>query len=387
MLLSRRFRSATRPGKSSLVALALSLAVVRSATAEAELAIRLLDDNRTIALVGLDPTVLERLEVVEEPLLDSELFAVTVLDAEVPMIGRYQIVGNQLHFVLRFGLRSGVQYRVVFQPALLPGGDPDDSPIAKILEIPRPKQLRATEVVTVYPTADLLPENLLRFYIQFSSPMSQGEAYEHIKLLDHRGNPIVAPFLELDEELWDPNGTRFTLLIDPGRIKQGLVPHEEMGPVLKAGRQYTLRVDQAWPDASGTPLSESYQKVFRTGPLDDEPPDPVRWRIDPPASSSRDPLVVIFPEPLDHALAGRLIQVFGPSRVPLQGEVTVDRDATRWRFEPENPWAPGNYQLVVSTDLEDLVGNGVGRPFEVDVFDRVTATVEEDSVRVLFQID
>ena len=47
-----------------------------------------------------------------------------------------------------------------------------------------------------------------------------------------------APFLELDEELWSPDGTRFTLVFDPGRIKRGLKPREEAGPILEAGKSY-----------------------------------------------------------------------------------------------------------------------------------------------------
>ena len=34
---------------------------------------------------------------------------------------------------------------------------------------------------------------------------------------------IELPFLEIDEELWDPAMMRLTLFIDPGRIKRGAV--------------------------------------------------------------------------------------------------------------------------------------------------------------------
>ena len=104
----------------------------------------------------------------------------------------------------------------------------------------------------VYPSRDLLPENLLQFYIFFSAPMSRGEAYRRITLLDIATGKIVdAPFLELDEELWSPDGTRFTLVFDPGRIKRGLKPREEVGPVLEAGKSYSLVIDRQWLDALG----------------------------------------------------------------------------------------------------------------------------------------
>ncbi len=53
---------------------------------------------------------------------------------------------------------------------------------------------RAASVTEVYPSAAVLPENLLRFYIQFSAPMSRGEAYRRIKLLDAGGKPVDGRF-------------------------------------------------------------------------------------------------------------------------------------------------------------------------------------------------
>jgi hypothetical protein len=250
-------------------------------------------------------------------------------------------------------------------------------------------------VEAVYPSADRLPENLLRFYLHFSSPMSRGEAYRRIRLLDAAGEPIEAAFLELDEELWDPSATRFTLLIDPGRIKQGLVPRAELGAVLEAGKRYTLEVDAGWPDASGQPMLEPFRKEFVVGPPDESPPDPTDWRLDVPEVSSvpllfsrtlPPPLVVRFPEPLDHALVGRLLSVRDAEGRAVPGRGEVIEGETGWRFTPRRHWRPGDYVLDVDADLEDRAGNGVGRPFEVDVFDPIEPRVEARSVVVPFRI-
>src|SRR4029077_16843257 len=137
-------------------------------------------------------------------------------------------------------LRPGLRYRAV----LIPGGaSREDQPKtakdlaeAKVvtLEITVPESAagKPTEVTHVYPTATALPENQLKFYIHFSAPMGRGEAYEHVHLLDAKGRRDDLPFLELAEELWDASGKRLTLLIDPGRIKRGLKPREDLGPVL-----------------------------------------------------------------------------------------------------------------------------------------------------------
>src|SRR5206468_10702471 len=96
-------------------------------------------------------------------------------------------------------------------------------------------------------------------YLHFSAPMSRGEVYRRVRLLGEGDRPVDRPFLEIGEELWDPDGTRLTLLFDPGRIKRGLVPRKEEGPILEEGRAYTLVVDPAWPDAQGRPLRQGYR--------------------------------------------------------------------------------------------------------------------------------
>ena len=71
---------------------------------------------------------------------------------------------------------------------------------------------------------------------------------------------------------------------------------------------------------------------------------------------------------------------------PVEGKGAVVEGETAWSFEPDGPWEPGPYRLIAGTDLEDLAGNGIGRPFEVDVFDRVGRRVEARAVSVPFQI-
>jgi hypothetical protein len=237
-------------------------------------------------------------------------------------------------------------------------------------------------VVKVDPAADRLPENLLKFYIHFSRPMSRGKAYDHVHMLDASGRALDMPFLELGDELWDPSGTRLTLLLDPGRLKQGLRPREEEGPILVAGRRYTLAVDPAWPDAAGFPLAEGFRKTFRTGPLDDAQPDPSTWTVAAPAAGSTDPLTVVFPEPLDRAMLDRAIVLHGPDGAAVPGRREVNAAGTRWALRPGRAWTPGTYRLVIDAELEDLAGNSIARPFEVDADGPVTRRTQTASVSV-----
>jgi hypothetical protein len=232
-----------------------------------------------------------------------------------------------------------------------------------------------------------LPENLLKFYIGFSAPMSRGEAYRHVHLLDSAGKPVPDPFLELDEELWSPDGKRFTLLFDPGRIKRGLKPREEVGPILEQGKSYTLVVDRQWPDAVGNLLIRDFRRSFRVGPPDMAPPDPKTWTITAPEGASLAPLKVRFPEPLDWALAQRLITVQDCDGHHVPGRVDIDQQEIRWRMTPESSWkSEAEYKLVIGTELEDLAGNSIGRPFEVDMAGPISRKLESPTVTLPFRI-
>jgi hypothetical protein len=317
-----------------------------------------------------------------------------------PMLGTYRVDGQVLRFEPRFPLEPGVRYRAEFDPVRLHAAARSLSPsgfganrkppttarlTADFALLERPAQPTAI-VTAVYPSASTLPENLLRFYIHFSAPMSRGEAYRHIRLLDMTGQPVADPFLELEEELWSGDGRRFTLLFDPGRIKRGLRPREEVGPVLEAGRSYELVIDPGWPDAAGNPLKSGYRKKFRAGPPDETSPTPKTWDVRPARPGTRDPLEVRFPEPLDRALLDRLMAVRDDSDRPVTGCISVSDVETFWRFTPDTSWRPGMYRLVIGTELEDVAGNSIARPFEVDAVGPISRRISSETVALPFRI-
>jgi hypothetical protein len=306
-----------------------------------------------------------------------------------PMVGVYRIESSALRFEPQFPLEPGLVYQAVFRPDRMPGGS-NAQPVTSVFRSPRRSATLATMVSHIYPGAGSLPENLLKFYIHFTAPMSRGNIYDHIRLRDESGKDVELPFLEIDEELWDASMTRLTLIIDPGRIKRGVRPLEEIGPALEAGKSYTLVIGREWRDGSGIPLKENFQKTFKVEPPDREPPDPARWKIEAPQAGSRDPLVVAFPEPMDHALAQRLIRVaaepVGDSRGFVEGTISLEDQERRWIFTPDTVWRRGRYQIIIHTTLEDLAGNNIGKPFEVDLFEGVGRRLSATTVKLPFEI-
>ncbi|MEX2303871.1 MAG: Ig-like domain-containing protein [Bryobacterales bacterium] len=316
------------------------------------------------------------------------VFAVFVAQADAgsevpPLSGAYDLRDATLFFVPRYPLQPGLSYRAVFSGA---GGAPGGEGLVETFSIPRTDAGPQTFVEQVYPTANRLPENLLKLYIHFSAPMSRGEAYQRASLLDSTGTRIDFPFLELDQELWDPEGRRLTLLFDPGRVKRDLLPNREVGSPLREGERYVLVVDGGWLDASGRPLRAAFRKSFEVGPPDHETPSEKSWRIEPPKAGTQDPLAVRFPEPMDQALLVRVIDIKTPAGEKLAGSIGVDEQETRWQFRPEEPWKAGDYLIDTATLLEDLAGNSLARPFEVDVFEKVEERVERVSRTLRFTV-
>ena len=289
-----------------------------------------------------------------------------------PVLGIYTVSDDAIHFSPLFDFDPGRSYRVVFDPARLPPrlngvtGAWRSRLIEETVREPAPAQRPTTTVVAVYPTADMVPENLLRLYISFSAPMSLRGGTDLVHLLDGDGHVVEDPFLPLDVALWNENRTRYTLLFDPGRVKRGILPNEQMGRAITERHTYTLVIDREWRDASGLPLAEPFSRRFTVGPPDDRAIDPDNWQVSTPPAGTRDPVEVLFQRPLDYALLQRALLVATARGDVVDGDAEIGAVETTWVFTPRTPWEPHKYHLVVRPMLEDPVGNRVGRPFEID---------------------
>jgi hypothetical protein len=232
-----------------------------------------------------------------------------------------------------------------------------------------PSQL--ARVVRVLPSAAEWPANQLRVYVEFSAPMARSSGLGHVKLLDSEGSEVVQAFLPVEADFWNHDATRYTLFLDPGRVKRGILPNEQMGAPLEEGGSYTLVVDSLWRDAFGRTLASSHRKDFHVVAPIHERVDTGRWQIRAPVAGSREPLRVLFGRQLDHGLLLRALGVETTGAVAVSGEGSVEVGEAEWQFTPGQVWRAGEYQVVVLAILEDGAGNRIDRAFEVDMFSRV----------------
>jgi len=293
-----------------------------------------------------------------------------------PLLGTYAVERETLVFRPTFPIAPGVRYRAVFHV-------PGSAAVEKTFDGPPKPTTPSARVTQIYPTADVLPSNQLRVYIYFSAPMSRGVAAQYIHVRDENGKDLQGPesvFLR-SQELWDPGFQRLTMTFDPGRIKRGLTSNENIGPPIMEGKRYELVIDREWPDARGVPMVQAFRKSFRGGPAQRTPPDPKQWRISSPKSGTNEPLVVTFPVSMNYPLLQRMLQVSG-LQGNIAGTISVTGQETEWRFSPQTPWKAGSYRLVVNTGLEDLAGNHIGQPFDIDIFERVTQQITTETVSI-----
>lgn len=263
---------------------------------------------------------------------------------------------GEVEFVPRYPLSPGQRYR-----ARLTGPAPA---VAEYRVPDRPAREAAT-VEAIYPSADRLPANLLKFYIHFSRPMREGEAiFDRIRLVDDRGRAVGDPWRRVD--LWTPDARRLTLYINPGRIKRGVNLREEFGPVLEPGRAYTLVLGAEIEDAQGQPLGRAVEKRFTAIAEDRERPSLESWKLEVPTAGSEKPLIVTFPESMDRWLVPKYLRVQDSEGRVLAGKSDVGIEERSWIFAPERPWAAGAYTLKADPFLEDLAGNTPARRFEED---------------------
>ena len=365
--------------------------------------LRLVEDasGRPLAIdaAGLGDELLDRLR--REPLGFEDWSAVfTVAAAETaaaegaqreatPIPGDYRVTADAVRFLPAEPFERGTSYSVRWL-------DADETELT--FEPSRDGARATTQVAAIYPSADNLPQNLARFHIQFTAPMREGTAGEHVRLLVEGSGERVDAFADEAQEVGDePSGAREQPIAADGATEQDAeqdvverdvvdrdvadrdvvqrgifeewsedgtrltltvaVDEDGRTPLEIAGR-YRLLVDRGWEDARGVPLRGSFEKVFAVVKPDRDPPDVQSWSVTPPVSAAA-PLVVDFPAPLDHERLHQALEVVSQDH-RIEGSVLVSNEEKRWSFSSAEPWQNGRYVVRVVEPLDDPAGNPLG---------------------------
>lgn len=219
------------------------------------------------------------------------------------------------------------------------------------------------KVMSAYPSNDTLPDNLLRFYVQFSHSMKTVNNLEHIKLLNDQGEEVSGAIFNNVYELWDEEQKQLTLILDPARVKTGLLANKQYGRALVPGKCYTLVIEKA-ENIHGDLIKEPYVKKFFVTLSDTIAPDVAKWKVVPPASQSVSAVKIIFPEMLDRLSLLTRIRIVDANHTPVEGDMVITQQEKEWHFMPVRPWRAEEYYIQVNGRLEDPCGNNLNGLFE-----------------------
>ena len=326
----------------------------------------------------------------------TELVRSAVSSSNLQSVGGLsEVDGDTSCFVPRYPWLGDTSYTVLVHHSLTgTDGTVADVPSFELEDFEALTIIRArdepvgatTRVVAIYPTADEVPRNLLRFYIHFSSPMSEGFVGTHVGVVDAgTREPLTGALLPMEPELWDRERMRATVLFDPARIKRGLAPHRAVGYPLREGVAIEVVVDDGFADAEGRPLESPYHRHYRVVEDVRRRIEPAEWVFESPAAGTRAPLVVRFDRPLDHALLQRCLTVVDAVAAPLSGRITIPAGERSWEFTPMSEWRDARHALVVDTTLEDLAGNSVARVFDRDLADAAHTLIAASELTLDFR--
>src|SRR5512138_3015114 len=109
-----------------------------------------------------------------------------------PILGEYELTSDKVIFTPLIPFTHGMTYKVTVNGKLV-----------KEIEIPTEIVMAVPSVAEVYPRRDTVPENLLKIYIEFSQPMKEGEALQHIAVIKNDRDTLPDVFLDLQPELWN----------------------------------------------------------------------------------------------------------------------------------------------------------------------------------------
>lgn len=291
----------------------------------------------------------------------------------VSILGEYEKVDGRLRFTPLIPFQKGQKYLAFCSTNKLE------------FKVPLPEDYVNPSVVKIYPSADTLPSNLLKFHLHFSRPMSR-IGYTNVELLDGNGKTIERAILKEIPELWNDDHVQLTIWIEPGRIKRGLGPNVELGPVLEENNSYSLFISGRFRDENGVELDQDYVKKFVAGEADREKLNVDEVVTKYHSEDKSNYLTVKFGEAVDFSSSIANLSIQGSSTQVIKGSWQLTNEDTEAIFTPESKLEKGHYEVLLNSVIEDLAGNNFVRNFDQEINEKL----ERDSkkqFRVSFDIE
>ena len=276
----------------------------------------------------------------------------TEMDSKNSIIGKIGIRKSIVMFYPFVPFNMGQDYTMLYNNEI------------SYFQIPIASDYQRLDITSIFPSKITLPANILKWYIQFSQPVSSANIYDHIYFLDKNGEKISRAILPLENALLDEESMLLTVWIEPGRQKRGLGPNERLGSVFEIGQPYSLVISKNLSDKNGIEMHEDIIHHFSISNNDRISPNPQQWEIKFPSTDSKNALQINFKESMDYGSAQQAFKIIDSSGEEIIGAWTWTTSESILSFTPEKNWTSGHYEIIVLTSIEDLAGNNLNRLFD-----------------------
>ncbi len=276
------------------------------------------------------------------------------LNSSTPILGKTLKTDNGILFIPVVPFGWSQKYTLVYNH------------IIEYFKLTIPDSYESLSVTEIYPSAPILPSNLLKLYIRFSRPINTTFVYDHIRFINVVGDTLPRTILPLENPLISDDRTLLTLWIEPGRQKRGLGPNKQLGPVFNK-ETYRLIVTKDIKDNNGVSMQEDFIHSFSIGNTDRIKPTIDDWKIDIPEINSISKLLIECSESIDYGSIQDNIHIIDNSMQEIKGTWQLLEEETILSFQPREPWKKGNYQILCNPEIEDLAGNNLSRLFDKEI--------------------
>jgi hypothetical protein len=256
------------------------------------------------------------------------------------------------------------------------------------LDLPAaPNLIAELSSIQVFPSADVLPENLLRFHLRFSRVPDVFDVNEDLRLVDGSAaakKTVAHPFLDLSEGLWSADGLTLTVLLHPGRIKSGLASYEALGAAIQNTRRYELqmRVNAVLGEVVAANCEWFTLKRFSVTQAFTHSIDANAFVVTPPRADTRSPLVIELGHIADRLAVENFLAITDDENAIIPADIDTSDSETTIQIRPQTTWRVGTYAIHFGSEFEDVSGNRFGAPFESNA----AGTFEQQTTRLLVSI-
>jgi hypothetical protein len=230
--------------------------------------------------------------------------------------------------------------------------------------------------IQVFPSANEIPANLLRFHLRFDDAPDVFDISTAIRLVDAYDVVVDHVFLDLNEGLWSADGLTLTLMLHPGRIKSGLIANHTLGNALHEQDQYELQIRSEhlcnlYYVDTGSPANAKNEwisiKRFTAIAAVDQAIDVNSLSFKTPKAHSLNSISITFPWNIDVLSAENCVGLSTALDLPVDVQIELGEAEKTIRFIPRHPWAKGPVKVHFSSEFEDVSGNRLSNAFAKDM--------------------